>query len=91
MLSALFASTGMTILSIAVLVLELLSLALVYIGLLSYRHIVVSHRTFFSSFQNSRKRPERVPFGILFWLYLLSTFFLVLLTIAIYIRLVRLF
>ncbi|UPA22895.1 hypothetical protein K8942_01625 [Candidatus Peribacteria bacterium] len=88
--TTLFASTGVSILSTVIIVLECLSLLVLCIGLLSYRHIIVSHRAFFSSLQNGGKQAGRESFGILFWLYVLSTLFLVVLTSVIYVRLLTL-
>lgn len=91
MSAALFASTGLSILSVVVIFLEFLSIIALCIGLLSYRHIVFSHKAFFFSFQNGKTQARQESIGPLFWLYLLSTVFLILLTGAIYMRLLGIF
>lgn len=83
-MTVLFATPGMIIASILVFLVEFFSLVILCIGLLSYRHIVMSHRAFLSSLHHGDKEVGHKSTGVLFWIYLLSTFLFVLLTSAIY-------
>lgn len=84
-MNALFATPGMAIASTIVLLLELASFTGLCIGLLSYRHIVLSHRAFFSSLHHAGKQVKQEYTGMLFWLYLCSTIFFIVATSVMYI------
>lgn len=84
-MTALFATPGMTIVSIVLIVLELASLIILCVGLLCYRHLVLSHRAFFSSLHHAGTQIKQEYTGVLFWLYLCSTLLMILITIVFYI------
>ena len=76
----LFASPGMTTMTIAVFLVELISMAVFGIGVLSYRSLIISHHEFLSSLHHGEKYAKRRSFGMLAWIYIVSTLFIVLLT-----------
>ena len=90
-MSALFATPGMTATFTVFLVLELASLVVLCIGLLTYRHLVLSHRAFLSSLHHAGKQIKHGYGNVLFWVYLCTTLLLVLLSSVIYIWQPRIF
>ena len=85
MIADLFANPGMIILSTIVIILDVLSLVILFIGLFSYRTIVRGHLAFFALLHHAGKQARKKPILILFWIYLLSTLLLIFLTNAIFI------
>ncbi len=84
-MNALFASPGMTLASTVVIMLELLSIGVLCVGLLSYRVILLSHREFHSSLHHPGRQARWGSFGLLPWLYIISTTFIIVLTSMIFI------
>jgi hypothetical protein len=82
---ALFATPGMALASMVIIVLELLSVAILCVGLLSYRIILQSHHGFHISLHHAGKRAHWGSFGLLAWLYIVSTVFLITLTSVIFV------
>ena len=85
MIADLFANPGMIILSTIVIILDVLSLIILCIGLLSYRTIVRGHLAFFALLHHATKEARKKAILVLFWFYLISTLVLMLLTNALYI------
>ncbi len=83
-MTVLFSSPGMITATAAVFLIEFFSLILLCIGLLCYRHIVKSHREFLLSLHQAEREASRESVGFLFWLYLLLTLVIVLLTAGVY-------
>ncbi|MBI5156342.1 hypothetical protein HZA45_03660 [Candidatus Peregrinibacteria bacterium] len=84
-MTSLLSSPGMIAATAAVFLIEAASLVALVVGLLCYRHIVKSHREFLLSLHQSEKEASRESVGFLFWLYLLLTLIIVLLTAGVYI------
>ena len=70
----------MTTVTTAVFLVELLSMAVLGIGVLSYRNLIVSRHEFLSSLHHGEKYAKRRSFGVLAWIYIFSTLLIVLLT-----------
>jgi|CXWL01.1.fsa_nt_gi hypothetical protein len=84
-MTPLFDTPGMTAISTLVVLIEFSSLIVLIVGLLSYRHIVNSHLAFFASLHHAGKQARPKPVQILFWLYLLSTLFLILCSTVVFV------
>ncbi len=82
---SLFASTGITITSTTVIVLDILSVIILSIGLLCYRHLILNHNAFLHSLQYPEKKWRRKRINILFISYIVTTLIFILFTMTMYV------
>lgn len=57
---------------------EALSIASLLLGVVLYRYILASHRTFIDSLQHTEKQAHKERMGVLVWFYIISTFIITL-------------
>ncbi len=56
---------------------EALSIALLFLGIVLYRYVLASHRTFIDSLQHTEKQARKERMGVLAWSYILSTLLII--------------